>query len=461
MRLVAVILPYAVSIRDFVHTGVLSELLGIPGVHIHIYTQNAALPEFDAIRFERITLMEIQPHRERRFERLLKKLYPILFYDVFVHVQQNVDKVWHRRLVVKALVLCRRLLGTRRALRLYAWLLGRVSTRADEHLITGRPDLVISTRSLVNALDYPLILEAAERGLLQLTAASSWDNFTTKGFFPFPVARTIVWNRQMAKELIEIFEVAPEKIVLAGYPRLKLLRNSGTIDGPESYLRQLGLGQYRRFILHTASYAELTRTRPDQAPEEYRLIREVGAALLATLPPDTCILVRLHPYSRQEDEQIFAGLDRLHVHVPGRQDSYVERVMSEADEIHLSAQLKYSECVISMASTITIDALSLGRPIINLRFDPEGSSSGVIRRFYEFNHFRDLLAQVKPPVAADVGEVMAFVRRCMAGDRDPQADLTAFERCYVPADSSAYPQVIRRTVEELLDALPAELAAAR
>lgn len=454
MRLIAVILPYAVSIRDFVHTGVLSELLAIPDVAIHIYTQNVALPEFDAIRSERVTLMEILPHRERRFETILKKLYPILFYDTFVHVQHSIDRNWRRRLMVKMLVLGRRLLGTSRFLNFYAWLLKRLSTRSDEHLIAGRPDLVISTRSLVNSLDYALILEAAERGLPQLTAASSWDNFTTKGFFPFPVARTIVWNRQMAKELVEIFEVDPEKIVLAGYPRVKLLRDSGAIDGAESYLRTIGLGQYRRFILHTASYAELTRRHPGEAPDEYRMIRDVAEALLPTLPYDTCILVRLHPFSQSDDEAVFAGLERVHVFVPGRQDRYVERVMSVADEHHLSAQLKFSECIVSMASTITIDALTLGRPIINVRFGPRGAdngTSGLIPRFYEFNHFRDLLAQVKPPVATEISEVVDFVRRCMAGDQATGAELAAFEHHYVPRDSIAYPQIVRRTVEELLN----------
>lgn len=452
MPLVAVILPYAVSIRDFVHTGVLAELLGIADVHIHIYTQNPDLPEFDAIRSDRVSLMEIQPHVEGRLERLLKRLYPILFYDVFVYIQLNVDRSWRRRLVAKALVLARHLLGTRRALRLYAWLLQRVSTRSNKPLIAGTPDLVIGTRSLVNSLDYPLILEAAERKLPVLIAASSWDNFTTKGFFPFPVEKTMVWNGQMAKELVEIFDADPDRIVLAGYPRVKLLQKSGAVESPQDYLRQLGLGQYRRFVLHTASYAELTRPRPGAAPEEYRMIRDVAAELLKTLPSDTCILVRLHPYSQSQDEEIFTGLERLHVIVPGRQDRYVERVMSEEDEAHLSAQLRLSECIISMASTITIDALSLGRPIINIRFGPtdQDGSSGTIERFYDYNHFRDLLAQVKPPVATDVAQVVAFVHRCMAGDRDPKADLEAFERLYVPRDSSAYPQVVRRTVEELL-----------
>ncbi len=455
MRLIAVILPYAVSIRDFVHTGVLRELLTIPGVHIHIYTQNAALPEFDAVRSDRVSLMEIMPPRERRFEKLLKKLYPILFGDVFVFVQQKMNGVWHRRFAARALVGFRRLLGTRRALRFYGGLLKLVSARSDENLIAGAPDLVISTRSLVNSIDYPLVLEATHRGLAQITAASSWDNFTTKGFFPFPVAKIIVWNRQMANELIDIFEVPPEHIVVAGYPRVRLLQSSRQEDAA-SYLKRIGLGSYRRFILHTASYGELTRSAPGRPPGEYLLIREVAAALAPVLPADTCILVRLHPYSMAPDEAVFEGLERVHVFVPGRQDRYVERVMSREDEEHLSAQLRLSTCIISMASTITIDALSLDRPIINLGFDAiaAGQPQESIRRFYDYNHFRDLLRQVRPPVASSVEEVVDFVSQCIAGQPVARADQAAFERCYVPNDSAAYPVVVRSIVEQLLGARP-------
>jgi hypothetical protein len=455
MPLIAVILPYAISIRDFVHTGVLDELLSIADARIQIYTQNPDLPELDTIRSERVAIVEVNRYHSGRIESVLKRLYPALFYDIFVHVQQSVDRgTRHRRWLVKLLVGMRRLLGTSATLRLYAWLLIRVSRSSDQHRIEGTPDLVISTRSLINSLDYGLILEATKRRLPQLTAASSWDNFTTKGFFPFPVMKTIVWNRQMANELESIFGVAPDDIVIAGYPRVTLLEFTGEIDSAQAYLRKIGLGQYRRFVLHTASYAELTRSAPGEPPREYQMIREVAAALLASLPLDTCILVRLHPYSDAEDEAVFAGLDRLHVHVPGRQDRYVERVMSREDEVHLAAQLKFSECIVSMASTITIDALSLGRPIINVAFEPVGAdpSSRVLRRFYKFNHFRDLIAAVKPPLATDVEQVVQFVERCMAGVQESEADMAAFERFYVPRQSTDYPRIVRTTVERLLDA---------
>ena len=452
MQLISVVLPYAVSIRDFVHSGALAELLSIPAVRIDIYTQNPDLPEFDALRSDRVTLREIVEVPQGRIERLLRRYYPILFADEFVFIRQNVERTSGRRLAARAIVGLRRAVGTRNALRIYGQLLRLFSTRPARKLFAGTPDLVIGTRSLVNSLDYAFILEASRRRLPILTIASSWDNFTTKGFFPFPVERTIVWNRKMAEELVEIFDVPPGRIVVAGYPRIGLIRGTGAFAGAEDYLRSIGLAPYRRFVLHTVSYAELTRLAPGEPPLEYQLVREIAEALLPTLPDDTCLLVRLHPFSDTRDEAVLEGLPGLHVFVPGRMDRYVERVMSAADEVHLACQLAFSECIVSMASTITIDALALGRPIVNVTYDPatHRKSAPVIPRFYEYNHFRDLLARVSPRLAGSTSDVLAFVHQCLAAPATPEADLAAFERDYVPADSDRYSKTVRSAVEELL-----------
>jgi hypothetical protein len=309
--------------------------------------------------------------------------------------------------------------------------------------------VVIGTRSLVASLEFPMVCEAVRRGFPLVTAVSSWDNFTTKGFLPFPVEKTVVWNKKMVEELHGIFAVPREEIVVGGYPRLPLLQNAGPFTDAGQYLAKLGLGQYRRFVLYSASYGELTRAAGHDAPREFELIGKVSGQLAPTLPEDTCIIVRLHPYSLADDEKFFEGMDRVHVFVPGRSDRYVERVMSEEDENHLAAQLQYSECIVSMASTMTIDALSLGRPIVNVAFEPDGEGD-TIRRFYDYNHFADLVRIAKPPMAYDANQVIAFVPRCLAGDKDPAFDAEAFAEYYVPPFSRDYPRILRETVEAVL-----------
>ena len=448
---IAIFLPNAVTIRDVVHTGTLQELLGIPGAEIQIYTQNPALPEFDALKASgRVTLLPMAEYRPNRVETLVRHLYPLLFYDTFVYLQKALSGKPLRQAIARLLAGTRRLLGTRRSIRWIGRLLLWLSRNSSEPAIVGTPDVVIGTRSLVASLEFPMVCEAARKRLPLITAVSSWDNFTTKGYLPFPVERTVVWNRKMAEELESILEISSEEIVVAGYPRLALLQDTGAFRTAEQYLAELGLGRYRRFILYSASYSEMTRAKPGEPPHEFMLIRRISEQLAPTLPDDTCIIVRLHPYSQANDEEYFEGIDRVHVFVPGRTDRYVERVMNVNDEQHLAAQLQFSECVISVASTMTIDALSLGRPIINVRFEPTGRGE-VVCKYYEYNHFRDLLRIADPPLAYSAEDVIAFVHRCLEGDTQATYDSAAFAEHYVPSFSGEYARILRRTVEEVLE----------
>jgi hypothetical protein len=450
MTPIAIFLPNAVTIRDIVHTGTLAELLRIPGAAIEIYTQNPDLPEFAALRDTgRVTLRPMADYRPGRLETFVRQIYPLLFYDVFVHLQKQFRGSRARRLVARAITGVRKAVGTRRAIALSGRLLSAMARRNARPAIVGRPALVIGTRSLVASLEFPMLCEAAAKGIPIVTAASSWDNFTTKGYLPLPVAKTVVWNRKMADELHDIFGVPRDDVVIAGYPRLPLLENTGRFTDAASYLRALGLGQYRRFVLYSASYGELTRADGAGAPREFELIRMVSERLVPTLPADTCVIVRLHPFSRADDERFFDGMDRVHAFVPGRSDRYVERVMSEEDENHLAAQLQFSECIVSMASTMSIDALSIGRPILNVAFEPDGRGDAICK-FYEFNHFADLVRIAGLPLATDVDQVLAFVHRCIAGDHATGIDSAAFAAFYVPPFSREYPRILRETVEGVL-----------
>ena len=451
-RDVAVVLPYAVGIRDFVHSGVLARLLAMPDIRLTIYTINADLPELAEAREAGVEVRSFEGYRDNRLEGALKRLYLYFFADRFVYIEQMLAGKPLHRLLANVLCLTRRVVGTGRFLRLCETIMLSLYRRRNiPWRFAGTPDLVIATRSLMNSLDYGLIAEARERGIPVLTIANSWDNFTTKGFFPFKAERIVVWNEKMKSELEDIYEVSPREIAIVGYPRRQTLVDLSQGSDPAAYLASLGYGQYRRFILYSASYSELTRIPGEAQPLEYQVMAQVAARLEAMLPDDVCILLRMHPFSEAGDES-FSGLTRSFIFVPGRKDSYVERVMGREDEVHLARQIALSECVLSMASTMTIDALSLDRPVLNTRFDPRAGIPFIWSnaRFYAFNHFRDLADLVKLPMAASVDEVVAFVEAILAGDHPAGGDMEAFRAYYVPDASRHYALAVSNVVRQTL-----------
>ncbi|RKE85548.1 hypothetical protein [Rhizobium sp. AG855] len=452
MKNIAVALPYAVSIRDFVNGGTFEALSSGGEFRLTIYTLNPDIPELEAVRAKGFQILPFTPYENTRLEAFCKRVYPQFFSDQMAYLQlTNADNVL-RRLFGNGMSLLRRMMGPRLTLKLVGSVLAALNSR--RHLpdqLTEPADLFIGTRSLVNSVDYGLVAEANRRGIPMLTLASSWDNFTTKGYFPFPTKGTVVWNEQMREELLALFDVEPDKIVVAGYPRARLLQERVRDTDPETYLSSIGIDGYKRFVLYSASYGELTRAPGHPIPLEYEGILSICAALEPTLPEDVCILIRLHPFSNEKDRALFATLPRCHVFVPGRADKYVERVMGIADEEHLATQLARAEAIVSLASTVSIDALCLRKAIINVDFDvvedvPLKWSS---RRFYQFNHFRDLLRTARLPLAKSIEEVVQFVHECLAGRHVRGVDMPAFERMYVPPNSADYPQHVRQAVKAM------------
>lgn len=451
-RRVAAVLPYAVSIRDFVHSGVLALLVAMPDIRTTIYTLNADLPELAEARQAGVEVRPFSGYHDNRIEGALKRLYLYFFADRFAYIDQMLAGRPLRKLLAGILCGIRRVVGATRLLRYFERLMLSIHRRRSiPHTFTENPDLVIATRSLMNSLDYGLIAEARERHFPILTIANSWDNFTTKGFFPFKAEQIIVWNQKMQEELDDIFAVPPSDVAIVGYPRRQMLFRLAKGSDPAAYLKSIGHGEYRRFILYSASYSELTRVPGQAQPLEYQVMAQVAARLETMLPDDVCILLRMHPFSDVGGE-IFSSLSRSFVYVPGRKDKYVERVMGLDDEVHLARQIALSECVISMASTMTIDALSLGKAVLNTSFDPQPGIPFIHSnaRFYEFNHFRDLVALVKLPVAASVDEVVRFVEEVLAGDDQPRGDMQAFRNYYVPDSSEDYAQAVSDLVRQTL-----------
>ncbi len=449
MSNVVAVLPYAVSIRDFVHSGVLRAIVSDPTINLTIVTLNPSIPELKEALDLGVTVRAFAGYRDSMVESVLKRIYPLFFADLFARVRLDGGRTIGRKVLMAILPRIRRLVGTQNVLKAYSialiWIFRR--RRMSAQLPAGT-ELVIGTRSLINSIDYGVMAEAEAKAVRTVVMAGSWDNFTTKGYFPFKAEKTLVWNAKMAEELRTLFKVPRERIFIVGYPRATLLKR-GLDNAPvEEYLASIGCGAYRSFVLYSASYGELTKVPGVPVPLEYVAVKQIAMRLNATLPSDVCILIRMHPYSDSADAAFFDGCPRTKVYLPGRRDKYVERVMGLDDEYHLSAQLNKALCVVSLASTVSLDCLYLRKPVVNIDFDPVPNipQRYSMRRFYAYDHFRDLIAETNLARATSLDEVDAFVSRCSTSQEPQNVNYAAFQEWYVPSISSQFAQNAKTTI---------------
>ena len=77
------------------------------------------------------------------------------------------------------------------------------------------PDLVVVTRVLNYSMDYPVLRMAAKKNVPIISCVSSWDNLTSKGFFPFSIDSLVVWNEIIADEAQDLFFFPKKKVFIS------------------------------------------------------------------------------------------------------------------------------------------------------------------------------------------------------------------------------------------------------
>lgn len=261
------------------------------------------------------------------------------------------------------------------------------------HFKKYKPDLVIVTRVLNYSLDYPLMKQAVNLGVPVISLVSSWDNLTSKAFFPFSLDKLVVWNNVLAREAIELFDFPKEKIFISGIPRYDIFfRRTGFRD-KISYFRDKNLDITKKLIVYATGSSTTGVTPIDFTSPESQIVKFIVDNLKNNnINADAQLLVRLHPQSNLEQYKHLANLPNVILDIPGKKSLFQDRLFSEKDDIELGETMLYADVVINMASTITIDAAVFDTPVICVNFDFGGEREYKysIKRFYEFDHYAKL-----------------------------------------------------------------------
>jgi CDP-glycerol glycerophosphotransferase (TagB/SpsB family) len=120
-----------------------------------------------------------------------------------------------------------------------------------------------------------------------------------------------------------------------------------------------------------------------------------------------------------------AALPRLLTDVPGRPSPvFTDRDINADDLRHLAATMRYSDVVVNLASTITIDAAVCGTPAVCVGFDetPGKPYLQSVRRYYDFAHYQSLLSTGGVQVARTMDELVEKINEFLENkDRNREA----------------------------------------
>jgi hypothetical protein len=272
-----------------------------------------------------------------------------------------------------------------------AWLQDTLThdRRLTQSLDALAPDAVVLGSGGVKFPDVAVARYARLRRLPLFGIIHSWDNLAIKGP-TLKCDRIAVWNRYMLQQAQQLFGYREQEVVITGPGHFDIYARGQPRISRQQFCAAARLDPGRRIV----TYTTMPPMSLDFSP---RIVEQIARWIARDeLAVPSQLLVRLHP---QDDPGLYAGCEGLPHVVFERPGRYHDTVSwrqaiyyydpSDADVEHLRDTLWFSDAVINLGSTITLEAAALDRPVINLAYNPPESCWPVcVADYYRLTHYR-------------------------------------------------------------------------
>lgn len=285
-----------------------------------------------------------------------------------------------------------------------------------QQLLQIRPDVVWST-FCVNPLEYPYYLVARDLGIPVVTSILSFDNLTSRGVIP-PYDQYFVWHERMRDQLQRLYpDVRAEQVTITGTPQFDFHRTPAYRWTRDVTLRRLGIPAGAHYLLYAGSHTGL-------APDEPQLVRGIAERLRA-VPSlrDLWLVVRIHPLETRERWRPVTDVFPNTVICTAWEtppDAEGWTLSTPEDQAGLVSTLAHADLCVNVASTMTLDAAILDRPVVGIDFSHEPDAPrGVMYEEYGVEHYKPLVEHGGLRLAHSWPEFIQLVEAAVV---DPQRD---------------------------------------
>lgn len=394
---VLIALPFGQTVRDVLRSETYEVLRNRSDIDIHVCCTGANDEGFvEEFSGPNITMSQLKEYSPNRLELLLQSVYlsTLAFRSNTIRIYAEFDKKSSLRKLIPISNVCSAVFGRFRFQKLLGWFMKKANPeRAYKSLFDSvKPDLVVVTRVLRASPDYPILKEADIRGLPVIALVSSWDNFTTKGFFPFGVKKLVVWNQVMEDEAVNLFGFDRSDIFQSGIPRFDMYFNKTQFCSRNTFFQRYGLDNSKRLITYTTGNKTAVLPPGDRISAEVDIVKLIAKEISNGDLANVHLLVRLHPLAEPEDFEILKAYNNVTIQIPGAKNKFRDRLFSKIDDIEIAETMLHSDVVINVASTMTIDSAAFDTPSISIRFDIRGELpfEHSVKKYYEYEHYRVL-----------------------------------------------------------------------
>lgn len=277
------------------------------------------------------------------------------------------------------------------------------------------------------------VQRAAKRaGLATVAIIPSWDNPSSKGCILPDVDKVLVWSPVQKAEVLDYYpELLETQLVISGIPQFDAYqRPAGPGDEDERFLSDLGILPGKRVILFSTS-------SPKLFPHEPTVLGHMADALEAgRFGPDAHILVRCHPVDNAERYAEHGRRSCVTIFPSSLQSGGALSTWKppESELDILATTLRNCAVCVNTASTMTLDAASSGRPVVNIAYDA-GEAPPLhrsVKRFYGYSHYAKVVAAGYAAIASSREMLIDSLALALSGERENEVERAKFVAAFCP-----------------------------
>jgi len=296
-----------------------------------------------------------------------------------------------------------------------------------------KPDIVFSTALLNPEIDVPVLREAKKRNIHTIAMTRSWDNLSSFGFMRM-VPDTFLAQNEFLKDITSrLHGMELSKIEVVGEPYYDNFFNADLDETREVFCERIGVDPRKKIILYAAIGDSLF-------PHEGEL-SDVFNSLVETkaIPEDCHFIFRAHPAFSSPLERM-KNLDHV---IPDRGATYSGESfglwdMNQKHVAHFINSIRHADVVVSAGSTVILDAVAEGKPVVSVAFDGLSVVDPLfsVRSYIERTTHLDAAVQTKGfRVAYDREQLAEYITLYLHDkDADMEERITLQKRFASPRD---------------------------
>jgi hypothetical protein len=317
----------------------------------------------------------------------------------------------------------------------------------EQQLRRLAPAWLWSTVSVASE-EQPYIFAAQKLRIPIVTSILGFDNLTSRWARP-RFDHYLLWSEVMKAQLLRVLpEVRPAQISVTGTPQFDFHRRQDLVWSRAKTLQGIGLSDTDRYFVYGASAESLT-------PDEPELVAQIASRMGQHPLLKSChLVVRLHPLDNWKRWEKTTGRHGRIIISPAwdntpEADGWAFTTLE--DQSRLVNTLRHSEGCLNVASTISLDAAILDKPVICIDFRSEPDCPReILYEEYDTEHYLPLVQSGGIRVAHNWRELVSLLARAIeAPEEDREKRRQMIERECGQVDG----QAAKRVTDALLKLL--------